>query len=170
MRKSKFSDEQIIGILKSAEAGVAVTDVCRRHGISGHTYYRWRSKYGGLRGREAAEHVLDASPQIDAGLLAGQDERVQPARHVASALATEDEPVLAAEREMAQVALFVVVVNRDAHVDEEGRQRCVLPNDVFHGVAKRALGKRRTHPRQLGGARHDERDELFRAALAHARA
>ena len=43
MRMSTFSDEQIIGILKSAEAGVAVTDVCRQHGISGHTFYRCHS-------------------------------------------------------------------------------------------------------------------------------
>lgn len=53
MRKSKFSDEQIIGILKEAEAGAAVSDVCRRHGLSGNTFYRWRSKYGGLEVNEA---------------------------------------------------------------------------------------------------------------------
>ena len=53
MRKSKFSDEQIIGILKEAEAGTPVTDVCRQHGISGHTFYRWRSKFGGLEVNEA---------------------------------------------------------------------------------------------------------------------
>lgn len=53
MRKSKFSDEQIIGILKEAEVGAAVTDVCRLHGISGHTFYRWRSKFGGLEVNEA---------------------------------------------------------------------------------------------------------------------
>jgi putative transposase len=53
MRKSKFSDEQIIAILKQAEAGATVADVCRQHGISSFTFYRWRSKFGGLEVNEA---------------------------------------------------------------------------------------------------------------------
>ncbi|MGA9827104.1 MAG: transposase [Rhodanobacteraceae bacterium] len=48
MRKSKFSESQIAAVLKEAEAGVAVADVCRRHGISPATFYQWRSKYGGM--------------------------------------------------------------------------------------------------------------------------
>lgn len=46
--KKRFSEEQIIGILKEAEAGAKVTELCRRHGISDATYYTWRQKYGGM--------------------------------------------------------------------------------------------------------------------------
>ncbi len=48
MKRSKFSDKQIISILKQAEAGLSVPDICRGHGISSATFYKWRSKYGGL--------------------------------------------------------------------------------------------------------------------------
>lgn len=48
MRKSKFSESQIAAVLKEAEAGTAVAEVCRQHGISSATFYQWRSKYGGM--------------------------------------------------------------------------------------------------------------------------
>ncbi len=48
MKRKRFSEEQIIGILKEAEAGAAVTDLCRRHGMSSPTFYAWKAKYGGL--------------------------------------------------------------------------------------------------------------------------
>ncbi len=53
MKSSRFSQEQIIGILRQGEAGVKVTDLCRQHGISDHTYYRWKSKFGGMEVSEA---------------------------------------------------------------------------------------------------------------------
>lgn len=48
MRKSKYSEEQIIGFLKQVEAGVPVKDVCRKGGFSDATFYKWRAKYGGM--------------------------------------------------------------------------------------------------------------------------
>jgi putative transposase len=48
MKNSKFTETQIVAILQEADAGMAVKEVCRKHGISSPTYYKWKAKYGGL--------------------------------------------------------------------------------------------------------------------------
>ena len=53
MKRSRFSEEQIIAILKEQEAGLPTADVCRRHGISSATFYKWKAKFGGLEVSEA---------------------------------------------------------------------------------------------------------------------
>lgn len=53
MKRSRFSDEQIIGILKEHQAGLSAVDLCRKYGVSDATFYKWRSKYGGMEVAEA---------------------------------------------------------------------------------------------------------------------
>jgi putative transposase len=54
MKRSRYTEEQIIGILKEQEAGVPVAELCRKHGMSDATFYNWKSKYGGLVVSEAS--------------------------------------------------------------------------------------------------------------------
>lgn len=78
MKKSRFSESQMIGVLREQEAGAVTEEVCRRHGISQQAFYRWKSKYGGMEVYDAqklkaledenrrlkkllAESMLDAS-------------------------------------------------------------------------------------------------------------
>ena len=53
MKRSRFSEEQIIGILKEQEAGVSVADLCRKHGVSDASIYKWKARFGGLEVSEA---------------------------------------------------------------------------------------------------------------------
>jgi putative transposase len=53
MKRSRFSDEQIIGMLKEHQAGLSARELCRKHGVSEPTFYKWRSKYGGMEVSDA---------------------------------------------------------------------------------------------------------------------
>jgi putative transposase len=53
MKRNRFSEEQIIGILKEDEAGVAVSELCRKHGVSDASIYKWKAKFGGMEVSEA---------------------------------------------------------------------------------------------------------------------
>ena len=67
MKKSRFSDAQILAILKQCEGGMPVADLCREHGISNATYYNWRSKFGGM----------DASLLSDMRSMADENRRLK---------------------------------------------------------------------------------------------
>ena len=58
MKKSRYSEEQIMGVLKEQQAGIPVAELCRKHGISDATFYTWRKKYGGMEVSDA--HRLKA--------------------------------------------------------------------------------------------------------------
>ena len=68
MKRSRFSEEQIIAILKEQENGLPTKDVCRRHGISSATYYKWKSKYGGLNENNKLKKLL-AEQMLDNAML-----------------------------------------------------------------------------------------------------
>ena len=73
MKKTRFTETQIIGILKEADAGIPVREICRNHGISDATYYNWKSKYGGmsasdLKRLKEMEHELSQLKRMYADL------------------------------------------------------------------------------------------------------
>ena len=65
MRASRFNEEQIIGILREQEAGGKTADVCRKHGVSGATFYKWKSRYGGRVGCPSAEDARGGERQAE---------------------------------------------------------------------------------------------------------
>lgn len=83
MRKSRFTEEKIIGILKQAETGMTVASLCRQHGMSDATFYKWRSKYGGMDESEARRlRGLDEENQRLKRLVAEQALDIQVLKEV----------------------------------------------------------------------------------------
>ena len=73
MKRSRFTEEQIIGVLKEHQAGMSAADLCRKHGISDATFYTWRSKYGGMEVSDAKKlKALDEENRKLKKLLAEQ--------------------------------------------------------------------------------------------------
>jgi len=73
MKRSRFSEEQIIGILKEHQAGLGEKELCRKHGVSDATFYKWRSKYGGMEVSDAKKlKALEAENAKLKKLLAEQ--------------------------------------------------------------------------------------------------
>ncbi len=73
MKRRRFSEEQIIGVLKEHQAGMSAADLCRKHGISDATFYTWRSKYGGMEVSDARKlKALDEENRKLKKLLAEQ--------------------------------------------------------------------------------------------------
>ena len=91
MKRTRFTEGQIIGILREHEAGAATADVCRRHGVSGATFYKWKAKYGSLDVSEAKRRrtleeenrrlkKLLAETMLDNAMLKGHREKNGDAR------------------------------------------------------------------------------------------
>jgi putative transposase len=81
MKQSRFSPEQIIGILRQAESGVKVAELCRQYGVAEGTYYRWKSKYGGMEVSEARRlKVLEDENRRLKQLLAEKELDIQGLR------------------------------------------------------------------------------------------
>jgi putative transposase len=91
MKRSRFSEEEIIAMLKEQEAGVATADICRKHGVSSATFYKWKAKYGGLEVSDARRlkalededaklKKLLAEQMLDNAMVSGSRHRFERSR------------------------------------------------------------------------------------------
>jgi putative transposase len=66
MKKSRYTEEPIVGILKEVEAGITVAEICRKYGISDATYYNWKAKYGGMTASDVKKlrHLEDENRRL----------------------------------------------------------------------------------------------------------
>lgn len=97
--KKRFSEEQIIGFLREAEAGLAVKDLCRRHGFSEASYYLWRAKFGVMSVPDAKRLKRIAGPALP---MAGRSDTTRArrhARHAQSSLIVDLRPTMKDDRD-----------------------------------------------------------------------
>jgi hypothetical protein len=78
MKGTRFSEEQIIGVLREHEAGARTEEVRRRHGISSATFYKWKAKYGGLEVSEAPEETPQAKAQMNGVIFPSTPSSARP--------------------------------------------------------------------------------------------
>jgi putative transposase len=122
MKRSRFSEEQIIGILKEHQAGLSAAELCRKHGVSEPTFYKWRSKYGGMavsdaKRLKALEEENAKLKKLLAESMPDLAENHPPFRHARSGSTSEHR-----------------VFAHQARLDHPGRltARKLLNHDGFH--------------------------------------
>jgi putative transposase len=84
VKKSRFTEEQIVGVLKESEAGAKTPELCRKHGISPATFYKWKSKFGGLVSDVAKMRVLEDKNRRLKRLLADSALEIDALKLIAS--------------------------------------------------------------------------------------
>ena len=152
MRKSRFTEEQIIGVLKDHQAGLPVTELCRKHGISDATFYNWRSRYGGMEISDAKRlkaleeenrklKKLLAELVLDVATLKEALEKTSDARLAAESCDLGDQR----EELFAAACLFAAELHRRCPLPSRWRRRCGSPRLRALAAERRRFGYRRAY-------------------------